>query len=455
MKNEAKRQQTKPSPRQPDGGAQGHEHKHLLQIEEIPVASLKPYARNARRHSKAQVKQIAASFKEFGIINPIIVDEDNCILAGHGRLEAAKASAIAQVPVVRVTGLTEGQKRAYRIADNRTAENAEWDFQFLAQELKDLSSAAFEIDITVTGFEMGAIDVMIGEHAPAAMKDEADVQPSVDPERPIIAKPGDIWQLGSHRLMCACSLEIENYKRLLSGEPADMVFTDPPYNIPVDRFVCGLGAVSHAEFAMASGEMTPEEFRAFLLQITTNLVDATRDGAIHFICMDWRHIRELLDVGSVNYSELKAICVWNKTNGGMGSLYRSKHEFVAVFKNGEAPHINHIALGKHGRNRTTVWDHAGVNSFGEERDNLAIHPTVKPVKLVEDAILDCSNRGDAVLDAFCGSGTTLIAAERACRRGFGLEIEPKYVDATLRRFRALTGEEPVRLEDGALLKALE
>lgn len=428
---------------------------HDLKVETTPIASLKPSHRNARRHSKSQVKQIAASFEEFGVINPIIVDEGNIILAGHGRLEAAKTAGIVALPVVRVTGLTEGQKRAYRIADNRIAEQADWDFAILAEELKSLSEEEFEIDITVTGFETGAIDVMIGEHVQASSKDEADNQPDIDPDRPIITKPDDLWQLGSHRLACACSLDIENYKRLLSGTPADMVFTDPPYNVPVDRFVCGLGAVSHAEFAMASGEMTPDEFRAFLLRITTNLVNATRDGAIHFICMDWRHIRELLDVGSLAYSDLKAICVWNKTNGGMGSLYRSKHEFVAVFKTGEMAHINNVALGKHGRNRTTVWDYAGVNSFGGERDNLAIHPTVKPVKMVEDAILDCSNRGDAVLDAFCGSGTTIIAAERAGRRGFGLEIEPKYVDATLRRFRALTGEEPIRLNDGALLKSLE
>jgi len=213
--------------------------------------------------------------------------------------------------------------------------------------------------------------------------------------------------------------------------------------------------VSHDEFAMASGEMSGAEFRGFLGAITANLSDATRDGSIHYICMDWRHIEDLLAAGREAYAELKAICIWNKSNGGMGSLYRSKHEFVAVFKNGEAPHINNVALGKHGRNRTSVWDYAGVNSFGEERDNLAIHPTVKPVKLVEDAILDCSNRGDRVLDAFCGSGTTIIAAERAGRRGFGLEIEPKYVDVTLRRYRALTGEEPVRLSDGALLKSLE
>jgi DNA modification methylase len=420
-----------------------------------PVSWLKPAPQNARRHSGSQIKQIVASFDEFGIINPVIVDEANIILAGHGRLEAAKAAGVTHLPVVRVTGLSEGQKRAYRVADNRIAEQAEWDFSILADELKALSSPEFEIDVTVTGFEMGAIDVMVGKQTAATIDDEADQQPVQDPDRPPVSKPGDIWTLGRHRLLCGDMRDIGQLERLLESNPADLVFTDPPYNVPINRFVCGLGSVSHDEFAMASGEMSPAEFRNFLKQVTTNLCDATRDGSIHFICMDWRHLHDLLLAGSEAYSELKAICVWNKTNGGMGSLYRSKHELIVVYKHGDAPHINNVGLGKHGRNRTTVWDYPGVNSFGAERDNLAIHPTVKPVKMVEDAIMDCSNRGDAVLDAFCGSGTTLIAAERVGRRGFGLEIDPKYVDATLRRFRALTGEEPVRLDDGSMFKSLE
>lgn len=428
---------------------------HDLRVETVPIAWLKPAPRNARRHSKTQVRQIAASFDEFGIVNPIIVDEANTILAGHGRLEAAKSSGITTLPVVRVTGLTDGQKRAYRIADNRIAEQAEWDFAVLADELKALSDPAFEIDVTVTGFETGAIDVMIREHAPSELRDEADHQPVVDPDRPIVSKTGDLWQLGAHRLLCADIREIEHLEHLLGGVTADMVFTDPPFNLKIDRFVSGLGSIAHEEFAMASGEMTQAEFRAFLQITTTNLADATRDGSMHFICMDWRHLEDLLVASHDAYSELKSICVWNKSNGGMGSLYRSKHELIAVYKKGGAAHINNVALGKHGRNRTNVWDYAGANGFGEERDNLAIHPTVKPVKMVEDAILDCSNRGDRVLDAFCGSGTTLIAAERASRRGFGLEIEPKYIDATLRRFRTLTGEEPVRLEDDMLFKNLE
>lgn len=426
-----------------------------LKVDMTPIAWLRPASRNARRHSKKQIEQIKASFDEFGIINPVIVDEENTILAGHGRLEAAKASGVSALPVIRVKGLTEHQKRAYRIADNKIAENAEWDFSILAEELKDLGEN-LSIDLAVTGFETGEIDVLIGEHAsPAPETDEADTVPLSDPDRPIISKPGDIWLLGSHKLACADALNIEHYKSLLDGKVADMVFTDSPYNVPINRFVCGLGAIKHAEFVRASGEMSPQEFREFLRRAITNLVDATREGSIHFLCMDWRHIYELLDAGREVYAELKAICVWNKSNGGMGSLYRSKHEFVAVFKNGDAPHINNVELGKHGRNRSSVWDYPGVNSFGEERENLVLHPTVKPVKLVEDAIMDCSNRGDAVLDAFCGSGTTLIAAERAGRRGFGLEIEPKYVDVALRRFRTVTGIEPVRMEDSVPLKDLE
>jgi len=242
----------------------------------------------------------------------------------------------------------------------------------------------------------------------------------------------------------------------MDGEIARMVFTDPPYNVPIDGHVCGLGSVKHAEFAMASGEMSQDEFIAFLEATLGRMAEVSADGAIHFVCMDWRHLFELLTAGRTVYSDLKNLCVWNKTNGGMGSLYRSKHELVAVFKAGDAPHVNNVELGVHGRYRTNIRDYAGINTFGKERDaDLAMHPTVKPVALVEDAILDCSRRGDIVLDAFSGSGTTLIAAERSGRRGFGLELAPQYIDATLRRFRNLTGEEPVHAASGLTLAELE
>ncbi len=219
-----------------------------------------------------------------------------------------------------------------------------------------------------------------------------------------------------------------------------MVFTDPPYNVPVNGHVCGLGTVKHAEFAMASGEMSEDEFRTFLSTATKHMATFSKNGAIHYLCMDWRHIQDLLIAARPHYSELKNICVWNKANGGMGSLYRSKHELVAVYKVGTRPHINNVALGKYGRNRTNVWDYAGINSISAERsEELAMHPTVKPVALVKDAILDCSNKAGLVLDVFAGSGTSLLAAELAGRHGFGMEIDPGYVDTAIRRLKEKTG----------------
>jgi DNA modification methylase len=354
----------------------------------------------------------------------------------------------------RLSAMTEAQKRAYVIADNKLAENAGWDRSLLAIEIQGLIEIDPLFDIGLTGFEMGEIDVLIGEQAGDADREAAERLPEIS-SGPSITRPGDLWALGRHRLLCGDATRPESFARLLAGEQAQMVFTDPPYNVRIDGHVCGLGAVKHAEFAMASGEMSEAEFSGFLRTVLGNLAAASVDGAMHYVCMDWRHMYELLSAGRQVYSELKNICVWNKTNGGMGSLYRSKHEMVAVHKHGSAPHINNVALGVHGRYRTNVWDYAGVNTFGAERDALAIHPTVKPVALIEDAILDCSNRNGIVLDAFAGSGSTLIAAERSGRRGFGLELEPKYVDATLRRFRDLTGEEPVRLADGMPFNLLE
>lgn len=426
-----------------------------LQVQWIPLTWLRPAPRNARTHSKDQISQIALSISTFGWTNPVLTDGANVIIAGHGRYEAAKQLAITKIPVIRLGDMTEAQKRAYAIADNRLAELAGWDNNTLAIEFREILELESAFDISTTGFDMGLIDVLIGEAAVETANDEADELPEVDPARPYITQRGDIWTVGKHRLVCGDALNVDHLALLMNNVGADMVFTDVPYNCPVNGHVCGLGAVTHAEFAMASGEMTEAEYTRFLRKVMSNLVEATRDGSIHFHFIDWRNLYAMLSAGREAYAELKNLCVWNKSNGGMGSLYRSKHELVAVFKNGTDPHINNVELGQHGRTRNNVWDYPGANAFGEQRTHLAIHPTVKPVKLVEDAILDCSNRGDAILDPFCGSGTTLIAAERAGRRGFGLEIEPLYVDAALRRYRALTGEEPTRLTDGKTLAQLE
>ena len=426
-----------------------------LKIEVVLVSALKPYARNPRTHSDKQVGQVADSISHFGWTNPILADADCNVIAGHGRLLAAKRLGLDRVPVIRIEDMTEAQKRAYILADNKLAENAGWHRELLALELQGLLEMELEFEVTLTGFEMGEIDVLIGELSDAGA-DEADEIPEIDPAVPPVTQPGDLWQLGENRLLCADATKRECFEQLMGGELAEMIFTDPPYNVPIDGHVSGLGSVKHGEFAMASGEMTEAEFIAFLEIVLGSMAAHSREGAIAFVCMDWRHLFELLTVGRRVYSELKNLCVWTKTNAGMGSLYRSQHELVGVFKKGSASHINNVELGRHGRYRTNVWAYAGMNGFGPDRHGaLSLHPTVKPVALVEDAILDCSRRGEIVLDGFIGSGTTIIAAERAGRRGFGLELEPRFVDVTLRRFRDFTGIEPLHLESGLTFKELE
>lgn len=406
---------------------------HPIGVECLAITSLKPSPRNARTHSKAQIKQLAASIEEFGFTNPVLIDETKTILAGHGRVEAAKQLGLKEVPVIRIEHMTAEQKRAYVIADNQLALNAGWDESLLAVELGELAELSF--DVSITGFEMGEIDRLIGSLDLSKAGDEDEI-PCPD-DGPAITELGDVWEIGRHRLICGDATEMEVYDRLMLGNKADLVFTDPPYNVQIAGNVSGLGKHKHGEFAMASGEMTEAQFEHFLRKVFVQLVRVSHNGAIQYVCMDWRHMREVLGAADGIYTELKNLCVWTKSNGGMGSLYRSQHELVFVFKSGTKPHINNVGLGKHGRNRTNVWSYAGANAFGETRDDdLAMHPTVKPLQLVKDALLDCSNRNDLVLDAFAGSGTTLIAAHELGRTGYGIELDPTYCDVILKRFLA-------------------
>ncbi len=425
-----------------------------IQITYVSPDGLTPYPHNARTHSKKHIRQIADSIRRFGWTNPILVDADGGVIAGHGRLLAAQELGMKEVPVVPVTTMTEAEKRAYIIADNKLAENAGWDREILALELQSLLDMEIDLDITLTGFDTAEIDILISETQ--AETEEPEVVPDVDRDKPAVTRPGDLWEIGSHRVLCGDATSAEDIARLLAGAQAQIVFTDPPYNVPVDGHICGLGKVKHREFAMASGEMTRDQFTEFLEMVFGNLARHSIDGAIHFVCMDWRHIAEVMAAADGVYTEFKNLCVWAKTNGGMGSLYRSQHELVFVFKAGKAPHINNVELGRHGRNRTNVWQYAGVNTFGDERDeNLQLHPTVKPVALVADAIRDCSHRNGIVLDVFAGSGSTLVAAAKTGRRGYGLELDPAYVDVILRRLQAETGEKAVLTATGERFAQLE
>lgn len=409
------------------------------------ASSLKPYAGNARTHSETQIKQIADSIKKFGWTNPILVDKDLTVLAGHGRLTAAQQLGLNDVPTILVSHLSEAEKKAYILADNKLAENAGWDADLLSIELGDIVQLDADFSFDITGFTEPEVDNLLTLKA-NDNGDEEDAASDAFDGQPAVTKPGDLWLLGEHRLYCGDATQIESYKLVLGDKKAAMVFTDPPYNLPVKGFISGNGAHRHKEFAMASGEMSEGEFIAFLTVVMKNMAASSTNGALHYICMDWRHILELMTAAQDIYDGLKNLCVWNKSNAGMGSFYRSKHELIFVYKNGKAAPINNIELGKHGRYRTNVWDYAGASGFSNTReDDLAVHPTVKPVDMVSDAILDASHRDDTVLDPFAGSGTIILAAEKTGRKAAAIEIDPVYADVAVKRYESMTGQ-PARLQ---------
>ena len=423
---------------------------HPLRIEYRAPDQLKPYPRNARTHSKKQIRQIAESIRQFGFTNPIIIDGEDAILAGHGRAEAARLVGLKSVPCVRLDQMSPEQKRAYILADNKLAQNAGWDEEILATELQFLLKAEIDFEIGVIGFETHEIDRLIeglNTEEPGHLADDA--LPDMPEQGAIVAREGDLWLLGEHRLLCADATSEEAFQRLMAGERAQMVFTDPPYNVPIHGHVGGLGQTRHSEFVMGTGEMTSGEFAGFLESTFRHLVKHTTDGSIHFVCMDWRHISEVLKAGKSTYSELKNLCIWVKDNGGMGTFYRSRHELVFAFKSGNAPHLNSFELGQHGRYRTNVWQYRGVNTFKAGRmDELALHPTVKPVAMIADAIKDVSERGGIVLDCFGGSGSTLIASHKTGRRARVIELDPVYVDRIIRRWQTFAKDDAIHADSG-------
>jgi DNA modification methylase len=406
---------------------------------------------NARTHSKRQIRQIKASMREFGFTNPVLVDCNNTIVAGHGRAEAAKLLGITEVPTIRLDRLTKEQIRAYIIADNKLAENAGWDKEILVIEFEYLSMLEnVDFDETITGFEVPEIDVILEEVRGTTSKEDEVPEPAFD-QKPA-TKPGDLWLLGKHRIYCGNALEEASFSALMRNQKAHMAFVDPPYNVVIEGNVSGKGAVKHEDFKMASGEMDEAQFTKFLTDSLGLLARNTTPGSVHFVCMDWRHQRELLAAGEQAYDTLLNLCVWVKNNGGQGSFYRSRHELVYVFRNGKSRNRNNIQLGKYGRYRTNVWEYPAVRGLSQQQSDegnlLALHPTVKPVALVADAILDCSAPGNLVLDSFLGSGSTLMAAQRTGRICYGIEIDPVYVDVAIRRWQNSTGEATVHAQTG-------
>lgn len=418
-----------------------------LKIQYRDTESLRPYKRNARTHSKKQIRQIAESIQKFGFTNPVLITRDGEIIAGHGRVESAKHLGIEKVPTIVLDDLTPDERRAYILADNKLALNAGWDSELLAIELGELSELGLA---EFTGFSTTEIDITLdgARDSDPAREDPAPEDALIPLGEHPVSKRGELWQMGRHVLICGDAREQSDYNAVTFDEPIACIFTDPPYNRRVNGHVCGLGKIKHREFAMASGEMDDDEFTAFLGCTLALAASRCKDGAIAFVCMDWRGMEQLLAAGRGSFTELKQLCVWNKTNGGMGTFYRSKHELVFVYKIGTAPHTNNFGLGDTGRYRTNVWDYPGVSSLGTSREDHARHPTPKPVALVADALRDCTRRGELVLDPFAGSGTTLISAEICGRAARLIEFDPLYCDTIIRRFEQFTGQKAVMMQSG-------
>lgn len=414
------------------------------QIHTAEISSLKPNPKNSRTHSKKQIQQIAASIRQFGFNNPILIDAAGMIVAGHGRLEAAKILGLQSVPTLSVDHLSDVEKRAFMLADNKIAELAGWDLDILAVEFEELSVefADLEIDLECTGFATGEIDQIVSDHDDRFSEAVEDELP--EPLNESVSKRGDVWCLGSHRLLCGDARSREEMITLLGKEEAALVITDPPYNVKVNGHVGGRGRTKHQEFAFASGEMSADEYRHFLRDSVTQLILAARPGALIYCFIDWRHIEVLLAAGRELELSLSNVCIWHKSTPGQGSFYRSSHEMIAVFAVPGAKTTNNIQLGKFGRNRSNVWSFAGVNTFQTgEGDDLVLHPTVKPITMIAEAIKDASKRGEIVLDSFLGSGTTLLAAEKVGRRCYGIEYEPMYIDTAIRRWQQMTGKDAI------------
>jgi DNA modification methylase len=428
-----------------------------LSIEYVALSLLKLNPQNPRVHTGKQIGQIAKSIQTFGFNVPILINSDSQVIAGHGRVLACKQLGVKDVPAVRVDHLSERQIQAFTITDNRLTENGEWDERLLGEQLKILSEADLDFSLDVIGFEVAEIDLFIENLSLVAegTLDPADTIPSPSPVQ--VSQVGDLWTLGKHRVLCGNALSRQSYETLTNGQRADMVFTDPPYNVPISGHVSGNGKHTHREFVMASGEMTEDEFNRFLRDTFTQLARFSQNPSLHYICIDWRHMAHVFEAGQSAFSELKNLCVWVKDNAGLGSFYRSQHELVFVFQKGVSPR-NNIQLGRFGRSRSNIWRYPGANSFArtsQEGDLLAMHPTVKPVALVADAIQDCTSRDDIILDPFLGSGTTVIAAERTGRVCYGMELDPAYVDTVVRRWQRFTNQLAVHLKTGQSFNDLE
>ena len=428
---------------------QPHSYSRPVLVEEIDCGQLKTSPRRVRRALKHQSKHIQAGLKKFGQIAPVLVDDQNAIIYGQEFYDAARVLDWKTIRVIRVSHLSELDIRKCRLFFEKISDLNEWDEDALHLEIQEIALLDPEIELDLPGFEAAEIDLVLSTLDVEQEVDEDDIVESLRSSTPTVCRVGDLWHLREHRLAVGDALESQTYAKLMDGKRAQLTLTDPPYNVRIAGHVSGLGSAQHREFAFASGEMTGDEFPTFLTNVLRCATSVSVNGALVYVFMDWRHQPDLLTAATAAALTQINLCVWTKTNAGMGSFYRSQHELVYVGKKGTAPHLNTIQLGKYGRNRTNVWSYAGMNTFHKDRDELlAAHPTVKPVAMIADAICDSTNRGDIVLDPFAGSGTIFLAAERTGRRAYGIEIDPEYCELAIDRWERKTGRKAIHSETG-------
>jgi DNA modification methylase len=407
-------------------------------ITNIASGHFKPTPRNAKKHSAHQIALLAESILQFGFTQPLIVDEDCNIIAGHARYAAARSLGLPEILAIKVCYLSPWEKRALALADNKLAELAEWDPQILSEELSQLfePQVDFDFDPRIMGFETVEVDQLL-----APPKDRGrDPADRIEPLRErAVSRLGDVWACGEHTIVCGDVFNEETLRILMGSDLADIIFTDAPYNVPNKGHVTKREGVR--EFAQAHGELSKSEFTDFLHGACRLIATYARPGAVVYMCMDWRHQLELMDAARPVFGEPKNLIVWDKKNAGLGTFYRSQHELILPFVVAGASPINNFKLGGKGRYRTNIWKYPGCSGFGHFREEaLDMHPTVKPVAMVADALMDCSNRGDLVLDVFGGSGTTMIAAERTGRIARLAEIDPLYCDTIVVRWQKFTAK---------------
>lgn len=420
-----------------------------ISIKYLPISDLRDPKHPVRAVKKKQVTAVRRGIEELGYCSPILVSRDKEVIDGTNRVAALREMGQPTAPCICVDHLDERELRLLRIALNKIQETGTWDEEALKLELA--YQLEFNTDLTILGFEPPELDTLFeissGEvEGPDPADDFEEVPPS---DAPTVTQEGDVWVLGDHLICCGNGRDADLVKALCGTTAIDLVFTDPPYNVRINGHVRAR-ATGFAEFAEASGEMSEEEFTEFLASFIGVANQVRRPGALYYVFMDWRHMDGMrAAIRGAGFEQIN-LCTWVKPNGGMGSFYRSRHELVFVFREPDVAHVNNIQLGRHGRYRTNVWEYAGATGGrGDEEDDFSLHPTVKPVRLVADAILDSTAIGNTVFDPFLGSGTTLLAAERTQRRAIGIEIAPAYVDVAIRRWEKMTGREAVHRETGA------